>query len=107
MDPLSNPIGSSRSLVSHTPSPRNLREHLDFPKEAGGSGSGSHATSSERRSALARLGGPLTATAPPLVARLASILLDSKTLRYNMMSMLTRTTSVHSKLASVFQWLCG
>lgn len=58
IDPLSNPHGASRSrsLSSHTPSPRNLRERMDFPLEANGSGGSSRAHSSERRSALARIG---------------------------------------------------
>ncbi|XP_048604723.1 uncharacterized protein LOC125582196 [Brassica napus] len=65
IDPLSNPIGPSRSLSSHTPSPRNLRERLDFPPEAGGSGGVSLANSSERRSVLARIGRSSPGNAPP------------------------------------------
>ncbi|CDY44889.1 BnaA02g13930D [Brassica napus] len=65
IDPLSNPFGPSRSLSSHTPSPRNLRERLDFPPEAGGSGGVSLANSSERRSVLARIGRSSPGNAPP------------------------------------------
>lgn len=55
VDPRSTPVGASRSLSSHTPSPRNLRERLEYPLGSGEKGGQSLISSGERRSALARI----------------------------------------------------
>ncbi|KAF3569319.1 hypothetical protein DY000_02012545 [Brassica cretica] len=46
------------SIMSHTPSPRNLRERMDFPTDIASSGGTSHPNSRERRSALTRISEP-------------------------------------------------
>ena len=56
VDPLSNPSGGTRPLPVHTPSPRNLRERLEFPLGSGGNIGDPLTTSGERRSALVRVG---------------------------------------------------
>ncbi|KAJ4892599.1 Uncharacterized protein Rs2_19393 [Raphanus sativus] len=58
VDPRSTPAGAPHSLDSHTPSPRNLRERLEYPLDSGNNGGQSLISSGERRSVLARIGEP-------------------------------------------------
>ncbi|CAH8320518.1 unnamed protein product [Eruca vesicaria subsp. sativa] len=51
-------IQSTESQLSHTPSPRNLRERLQYPIERGSSGRSSGHDSRERRPALERIAEP-------------------------------------------------